>query len=144
MDNLFAKFVSRMDKCGKLDDKIDGIDESVFETMDLDLAEEAWNEFLERAFANCEEEIFIIKNHGYQNTSWPNRLRKCSNLQFFSQTLNRNTVIAIDSCERIDFVYSLRIYLCEKHKKLSRIQLTLIFAPAYQHYGSNFDHFEKC
>ena len=29
-----------MDKCGKLDEKVEGIDESVFEKMDLDLAEE--------------------------------------------------------------------------------------------------------
>ena len=40
MNNLFAKFISRMDKCGKLDEKVEGIDESVFEKMDLDLAEE--------------------------------------------------------------------------------------------------------
>ena len=40
MNNLFAKFISRMDKCGKLDEKVEGIDESIFEKMDLDLAEE--------------------------------------------------------------------------------------------------------
>jgi len=75
MENLFRKFISRMDKCGSLDKKSAGIDPEVFATLDLDMAEEAWNAFLKDSFEDCSHAIFIIRdNDGYDNTNWPNRL----------------------------------------------------------------------
>jgi len=44
MENLFGKFVSQMEKCGALDKVSIGIGQSIFESFDLDLAENAWKE----------------------------------------------------------------------------------------------------
>ena len=37
---------------------------------------DAWTEFTKLAFADCSHAIFIIREHGFENTSWPDRIKQ--------------------------------------------------------------------
>ena len=61
-----------MDKCGKLDEKVEGIDESVFEKMDLDLAEEVlvFKISIKSIFLNIKFLILILSNRLKHGTNF--------------------------------------------------------------------------
>ena len=46
-------------------------------------------------------------------------------------------VVAIGWCEKFDFIFNLRIFICSKHWKLPLIRGSPIFAPAYHQYGTH-------
>lgn len=48
----------------------------MFADLDLDVVESAWVDFTQNAFEDCSHAIFIVREHGFENTSWPNRLKQ--------------------------------------------------------------------
>ena len=49
---------------------------SVFDSYDLDLAEDSWKDFLAHAFADCAHSTAIIRKWGFEGTNWPKRLEQ--------------------------------------------------------------------
>lgn len=72
---LFQKYDSRMVKCGKTNTQVAQFDSGIFSTGNLEEIEAEWLRFYRAMFNSCD--LPIIKNSGgFDNTSWPRRIRR--------------------------------------------------------------------